>query len=192
MLDEKSAHSAAASTPDTASRSSKSRRSSSSSSSSSNSSSLSKISFKVLRVCAWALEQRAATATAKSLVCCLYEYALLQLLPWRLFLLLLKRLQQKQQLHQLDGQGLALLALSLSLLQQRDTKIMRRIGLLLQQQQQPQQQQQRLFFAAPVQRKQGRQQAVSAHSLCLLLHAAAKLQLRETGLIQAVCKHIEG
>ncbi|CDJ65686.1 hypothetical protein, conserved [Eimeria necatrix] len=162
-----------------------------------NSRSLSKLSLKMARVCAWALERRATTATPKSLVCCLYEYGLLQLLPWRLLLLLLKRLRQKQQLQQLDGQGLALLALSLSLLKQRETKIMRRIGWVVQQreqeQQQPQQQRAPLQedVLALLKRREGVRKEYSPQSLCLLLHATAKLSLRETGIICAVCARIE-
>lgn len=161
------------------------------------SSSLSKLSLKMARVCAWALERRATTATPKSLVCCLYEYGLLQLLPWRLLLLLLKRLRQKQQLQQLEGQGLALLALSLSLLKQRDTKIMRRIGWVVQQreqeQQQPQQQRALLQENVPalLKRREGVRKEYSPQSLCLLLHATAKLSLRETGIICGVCDRIE-
>ncbi|KAL8427277.1 hypothetical protein Efla_002715 [Eimeria flavescens] len=159
-------------------------RSSSNRSSCSSSSNLSKLSLKIVRVAAWVLQQRAAAATPKSLVCCLYEFGLLQLLPWRLLLLLRRRLQQQQLLQQLDGQGLALLALSLALLQQRHRKILRRIGCVLQQQQQPQQEGSGL--SAWQQR-----QPLSNQSLCLLLHAVSRLDNRESSVLQAACQRIE-
>ncbi|KAL8430392.1 hypothetical protein ACSSS7_005972 [Eimeria intestinalis] len=165
----------------------KNKRKNSSNSSNSTSSSisgLSKLSLKVVRVCAWVLQQRGAAVTPKSLVCCLYEFGLLQLLPWRLLLLLRRRLRQQRQLQQLDSRGLALLAMSLSLLQQRETKISKRIGEALQQQL-------RQVHIHPKYRQHEQQPLVSNHSLCLLLHAIAQSNIREQLILQAACQRIE-
>ncbi|KAL8451344.1 hypothetical protein Emag_002779 [Eimeria magna] len=162
----------------------KSNGSKNSSRSSSSSSRLSKLSLKVVRVCAWVLQQRAAAVSPKSLVCCLYEFGLLQLLPWRLLLLLRRRLRQQQQLQQLDDRGLALLALSLALLQQREPKIVKRIGTVLQQrQQQP--------YLHLRNTRQEQQLLVTNQSLCLLLHAIAQLNIREQLVLEAACQRIE-
>ncbi|KAL8272796.1 hypothetical protein Esti_003270 [Eimeria stiedai] len=152
--------------------------------SSSNSSRLSKLSLKVVRVCAWVLQQRAAAVTPKSLVCCLYEFGQLQLLPWRLLLLLRRRLRQQQQLQQLDGRGLALLALSLSLLQQREPKIVKRIGAVLHQHLQQ-------MYIHAKNRRQEQHLLVANHSLCLILHAIAQLNIREQLVLEAACQRIE-
>ena len=107
-------------------------------------------------------------------------------------LLLMKRLRQQQLLQQLDGQGLALLALSLSLLQQRDIKILERIGRVLQQQQeQKQQQQQHVYVHLKKRHREGQHLGLPNQSLCLLLHAIAKLDVRETAILQIVCQRIE-
>lgn len=143
-----------------------------------------KLSLKLVRVCAWIMERKAATATPKSLVCCLYEFGLLQLLPWRLLLLLRRRLQQRHLLRQLDGQGLALLALSFALLQQRDTKLIKKIGLVLQQEGQQHRADVHLGH------RRGRQELPN-QSLCLLLHAVAKLDIREKPILYAFCDRIE-
>ncbi|XP_026193625.1 uncharacterized protein LOC34620431 [Cyclospora cayetanensis] len=157
----------------------RSRGGSSGSTESSSSSVLNRLSLKLVKVCAWAVEQRAATASPKSLVCCLYEFGLLKLLPWRLLLVLQKRLRQKQQLRQLDGQGLSLLTLSLFHLQMCDSKLLARIGTVVQE---------HLGPPPPAllsRKKLQKLQSLPNASLCLLLHAIAKQEFREKGLILA-------
>lgn len=134
---------------------------------------LSLFALKCVRACAWALERQFASLSPKSIVCCLYEFARLQLMPWRLLLQMQRRLRIPNELQQLCGRGLAQLALTLSVFQHRDSRLLRRIARVV------------------ALREETAENALSNRSLCLLLHAFSALGFRDQHLLNVATHRIE-
>lgn len=135
----------------------------------------SRFALKCVRACSWALERRFASLSPKSIVCCLYEFACLHLMPWRLLLQMQRRLRSPTELQQLCGRGLAQLSITLSQFHHRDGKLLRRISRIVHQREQ----------------NAGGKNALSNRSLCMVLHAFSALGFRDQHLLQVATHRIE-